>query len=278
MNRKDIPLILACCFVFFIGFMDRSMAKSGTVKIALCQIFALDGDREGNYVRIENALKEAGEKGAQIACFPESVILGWENPDAHQRAYPIPGDDSDRLCRLARKYSMFLCAGLDEKEGENLYGSALLIDDGGNILLKHRKINVLPELMTPPYAVGKEIQAVDTPWGRIGLLICADTFVSENLRRMAELKPDLVLVPYGWAAKEEAWPDHGKELHKTVSKAAQTIGATVAGTDLVGEITHGPWTGQVYGGQSVIADKQGTILAVAKDRDRDILIVELNPN
>lgn len=278
MNRKDIPLLLACCFVFFVGFMDQTMAKPGTWKIAVCQIFALDGDREGNFVRVENAMVEAKEKGAQIACFPESIVLGWENPDAHRRAFPIPGSDSDRFCQLAKKYSIYLCIGLDEKEGENLYGSALLIDNEGNILLKHRKTNVLPELMTPPYSVGKEIQAVNTPLGRIGLLICADTFVEDNLHRMAELKPDLVLVPYGWAAAEDKWPDHGKELHQTVSNAAKAIGAPVVGADLVGEITHGPWTGQVYGGQSVVADKQGTILAIAKDRDRQVLIVELNSN
>lgn len=256
--------------------MDRTMAKSGSIKVALCQIFALDGDREGNFIRIENAVREAKGKEAQIACFPESIIHGWVNPDSHQRACPIPGEDSDRLCQLAIKYSLFLCVGLDEKAGGDLYGSALLIDNKGKILLKHRKTNVLPELMTPPYQTGNEIQAVDTPLGRIGLLICADTFVPENLRRMAELKPDLVLVPYGWAAKEEDWPEHGKELHKVVSNAAKTIGALVVGTDLVGEITHGPWSGQVYGGQSVAADSQGTLLAIGKDRDRDILIVELH--
>ena len=276
MNRKDIPLILICCFVFLIGFMDRTMAKSGPLKIAICQIFALDGDREGNFVRIENAIIEAKEKGARIACFPESIIYGWENPDAHQRACPIPGEDAELLCQLARKNRIYLCVGLDEKAGEFLYDSAILIDDQGQILLKHRKINVLPELMDPPYSTGSDVRTIDTPFGRIGLLICADTFVPEVLHRMSEYKPDLVLVPYGWAAKEEAWPDHGKELHKTVSNAAKTIGAPVVGTDLIGEITHGPWTGQVYGGQSVVADKYGTVLASAKDRDRDVLVITLN--
>jgi predicted amidohydrolase len=45
----------------------------------------------------------------------------------------------------------------------------------------------------------------------------------------------------------------------------------------VGEITKGPWAGRVYGGQSVAADKTGKIIAVAKDRDRDIAIVSINP-
>ena len=92
---------------------------------------------------------------------------------------------------------------------------------------------------------------------------------------MEELKPDLLLVPYGWAAPENKLPEHGQEMAKVVKKAASKIGAYVIGTDLVGEITKGPWAGQVYGGQSVAADGNGTVLAVAKDRDRDIKMVRL---
>jgi predicted amidohydrolase len=62
---------------------------------------------------------------------------------------------------------------------------------------------------------------------------------------------------------------------REVVKAALEIGAPVVGTDLVGEITHGPWTGFVYGGQSVAADAEGHVLAVAADRDRNVLIVEV---
>lgn len=247
-----------------------------TIKIALCQIFSLDGDRSGNFVRIEQAMREAKQSGAEMICFPESMILGWVNRNAHTRAFPIPGEDSDRLCVLARKYDAYLCVGLDEKEGERLYDSVILIDEKGTILLKHRKINVLPELMTPPYSVGSEVRAAQTRFGTIGLLICADTFLPDALKRMAELKPDLVLVPYGWAAKEEAWPGHGKSLADTVSKAAKVIGAPVIGTNLVGEITQGPWTGQVYGGQSIAADPDGGILLTAKDRDRDVQVISVS--
>ena len=60
-----------------------------------------------------------------------------------------------------------------------------------------------------------------------------------------------------------------------MSKAAKAIGAPVVGVDLVGSITHGPWTGQTYGGQSVVADGSGRILAAAEDRDVDVLIVDI---
>ena len=248
----------------------------GTVQVAMCQIVCMDGDRRGNLARIENAVAEAAKAGAEIACFPESAIYGWVNPEAHRRAHPIPGEDSRRLCAMAKRHEMFLCVGLDEKVREDLYDSALLIDNTGRILLKHRKIILLGELMTPPYTAGQDVRVVETPLGRIGVLICADTHEPELLARMAALKPDLVLVPYGYAAPEHAWPKHGKELERVITKAAKAFDAPVIGTNLIGQITQGPWAGRTYAGHSVAADRTGEILALGRDFDRDIVVVTVS--
>lgn len=246
-----------------------------SARIAMCQTVCLDGDRKGNLARAERAVAEAAAGKAEIVCLPEMAIYGWVNPDAHERAHPIPGDDSERLCELAKKHDVFLCAGLAEKDGEHLYDSALLIDSGGRILSKHRKINILTELMTPPYTPGRDVTIAETKFGRIGLLICADTHSAEILASMTELHPKLVIVPYGYAAREESWPEHGQVLEEVVANAAKTIGAPAIGTNLIGQITHGPWTGMTYAGHSIATDKAGKIVAVARDFDPDVRIVSL---
>src|ERR1035441_1149975 len=164
--------------VTIMALLGALPAQSRTVRVAVCQILSIDGDREGNFRRVEYALEEARAAHADIAAFPESVILGWENPGAHRMATPIPGADSDRIAALARKYGLMISIGLDEKDGERLYDSAILVDRTGRILWKHRKLNVLPELMNPPYSTGspEAIGVVETPYGRIGIVICADTF------------------------------------------------------------------------------------------------------
>ncbi|MEA3225876.1 MAG: carbon-nitrogen hydrolase family protein, partial [Planctomycetota bacterium] len=63
---------------------------------------------------------------------------------------------------------------------------------------------------------------------------------------------------------------------KVVKNTARKTGAFVVGTNLVGEITHGPWKGRVYGGHSAAADKTGQTVAVAGDRERDICLVAYN--
>ena len=267
-------MALICALALF----SPLYAKDEPMNIAMCQIIALDSDREGNFVRIESAIKEASQQDADLVCFGETTILGWVNPAAHERAHPIPGKDTERLGRLARQYDVHVCAGLAEKVGDDLYDSAVLIDNQGNILLKHRKMNILTHLMTPPYTPGQGVQAVSTRFGVIGLLICADSFKASICQRMAGLKPDLVLIPYGWAAKEDAWPEHGDSLKSTVQQAARSMNAPVIGTDLVGQISSGPWRGMVYGGLSVAATARGEVMAVGKDRQRDVKVISIDLN
>src|ERR1035437_7089799 len=177
--------------------ISSDIAAQRQLRVAVCQILVIESDREGNFRRIEYALSDAAEKRVDLAVFPESSILGWENPEAHALAEPIPGRDSDRISELARKYGMMIAIGLDEKEGDKLYDSAILVDKTGRILWKHRKINVLPGLMSPPYTPGlsTDIHVVTTELGRVGMLICADTFTDSHIDKLRDERPDLVIVP-----------------------------------------------------------------------------------
>ncbi len=277
LHRKTLVSTVLLAVFLPAQFGMTQNAGRRTVRLAVCQILVIDGDREGNFRRIEYALEGAQAQHADIAVFPESSILGWENPDAHRLAEPIPGKDSDRISALARKYSLMIAIGLDEKDGDRLYDSAILVDKNGKLLWKHRKINVLPELMTPPYSQGRpeDIGVVDTEFGRIAVLICADTFTDAFLNRLKSFKPDLALVPYGWAAPDDQWPQHSTVLEELVKKRAAELKCPMAGVDLVGEMTHGPWAGQTYGGSSFVADGNGKILLTARDRDTDLRVIDL---
>jgi N-carbamoylputrescine amidase len=263
--------------IVIIGTIIHVMSRRKGPGIAMCQIFILDGDRSGNFVRIENAIAEAKSKGAELICFPEATMLGWLNADAHSRACTIPGPDSEQLCELAKKYGVYLCIGVEEFELGRLFNSALLIDNRGRILLKHRQVNIPQKLMSPPYSAGSEsdIATVNTKFGKIGLLICADTHREDLLDLVAALKPNLLLAPYGYAEEELKWPAHGEEFHNVVINAAKRTGAAVIGTNPVGRISRGPWGGRVYGGNSIAVDKTGNIIDKAKDRDRDVKIVSI---
>ncbi len=245
----------------------------------MCQILCVDGDLQGNLQRIEAALEEAAARQAQIACFPESAILGWVNPDAHALADSIPGPTTDRLGAMARRHGMMICIGLDEKSGGHLYDAAVLIGADGAVLLKQRKIDNLAhlKLMDPPYADGRpaDLRVVDTPLGRIGIAICADAYDEAIVRRIGAAAPDLLLATFAWAAEADRWPRHGEVLARIVARAAQQARCPVIGTNRVGRIAHGPWAGRIYGGQSVAADARGNILVTLRDRDDEVRVLQV---
>jgi predicted amidohydrolase len=168
-----------------------------------------------------------------------------------------------------------IAIGLDEKDGDRLYDSAILVDGFGALLWKHRKINVLPELMIPPYSEGQpeNIGVVETSFGRVGLVICADTFTDHHFERMRQFNPDLLLVPYGWAAEPWEWPAHSTDLEALVTRRAAQIRCPIVGVNLVGQMTHGPWKGRTYGGASLAVDSDGRVLRLLRDRDVEVAVV-----
>jgi N-carbamoylputrescine amidase len=281
-------LPLTCSSHFYILFLlfqllgllfNSTAVAMAKVKVAIAQIRCVDSDMEGNLERISRMAAQAKSQGAQLVFFPETADLGWVNPQAHELAGPVPGPFSGRVSELARSNEIWIGIGLCEKHGDRLYDSALLIDPSGEIVLKHRKINLLDWLMEPPYTAGsiENIKAVQTPFGRIGVMICADSFKEDLREAMLAQRPDLVYIPYGWAAPREKWPEHSFSLVMTVQKAARHVGAVVIGPNLVGEITHGPWKGQTFEGLSTAADRDGMSLVQGKWNKEDLLVIEVEP-
>jgi N-carbamoylputrescine amidase len=74
----------------------------------------------------------------------------------------------------------------------------------------------------------------------------------------------------------DKWPGHAKELEKLVVRRAIQWKCPVVGTDLVGQMSHGPWKGQTYGGASVVVDAQGQVQHVLRDRDVEVRTVTVD--
>lgn len=250
------------------------------IKIAIAQPRCTDSDLESNLARIEALVKQAADQSAKIVFFPETVDLGWVNPAAHALAGPVPdGRAAQAVCAMVIAHGIWIGIGLNEQDGGKLRDTAILVSSEGEIVLKHRKINLLDWLMDPPYTPGRpeDIATVQTPFGRVGLLICADSFSEELVGRLAELKPDLVYIPYGWAAKQDEWPEHSFSLVQRVQKTARALGAPVIGPNLVGRISKGPWTGYTYEGLSTAADAFGMSLVQGKWNREDLILLEIEP-
>ncbi len=82
-----------------------------------------------------------------------------------------------------------------EKEGSLIYNTGVLMDRGGNIAGKYRKVQ-LP-LAEAEFGVtpGCEFPVFDTDFGKIGILICFDHFFPEPARILSYNGAEIIFVP-----------------------------------------------------------------------------------
>lgn len=116
---------------------------------------------------------------------------GWTG-----HALPMPNEVEDVFRRLAEKHQIWLIPGsLYEKTPEGIYNTTPVIDPGGNIIARYRKM--FPFM---PYEVGveqgTEFCVFDVPdVGRFGVSICYDMWFPETSRTLASMGAEVLLHP-----------------------------------------------------------------------------------
>ena len=231
-------------------------------RLALVQMLVEGGAKEANLGRAEARIGEAAREGAQVVLLPEVCDLGWTDPSALDSAEPIPdGEPCRRLQAAARTYGVYVCAGLTEKADDGVYNSAVLISPAGEVLLKHRKLNEL-DIAHHLYAQGDRLGVVATPYGRVGVLICADATAAHYalLRAMGYMGADVVLLPSAWAVP----PDHdntrepyGDTWRRPFGTVGKEFRMWIAAASNVGRLRAGAWKDWRCIGCSLVMDSTG---------------------
>lgn len=236
-----------------------------TIKMGMAQLLVEGREPERNFRRAEKLIAEAASAGCQIVLLPETIDFAWTHPAALSESQPIPGPFSDLFCEFARKYNIYICVGLTERSGGTPvnHNAALLISNTGDIVLKYHKINLLV-VEHPYYKAGKTLNVVDTPWGRIGVNICADNYtdglcIGHTLARMGA---QIILSPSSWTVgydiTEENDPYHDKWI-KPLGSLAQLYDIVVVSATSVGYIIGGPYEGKKQVGCSLCVGPGGII-------------------
>lgn len=257
-----------------------------TIKIAMAQMLVKGGDAEANLDRAEQMIRQAADMSCDLVLLPECLDVGWTHPSARQLAEPIPGRNSERLADLARSTGIHVVAGLTERDGERIYNAAVLIAPSGQILLVHRKVNIL-DIAQNLYSTGDRLSVADTTLGRLGINICADNF-RESLclgHSLAAMGAQAILSPCAWAVPADHNPiaePYGGLWIDTYTEVARQHGIPVVGVSNVGPLDAGPWAGRKCIGCSLAVDRQGQIaLQAGYGESAETLpevVLQLGPN
>lgn len=167
------------------------------VRVVCCELAPVVGDLDGNLARTAAAVHAAVAAGAQIVVLPELVTSGYcfASP-AEARSLAIPADHP-ALSGWGASGAVVI-GGFAELGGDGLiFNSAVLVDPGG-VRAVYRKTHLWDgeALFFTPGADPAPV--VETPVGRIGVMICYDVEFPEMTRAVALRGADLLAVPTNW--------------------------------------------------------------------------------
>ncbi|KAF2295869.1 hypothetical protein GH714_034790 [Hevea brasiliensis] len=178
-----------------------------TVRVAAAQMTSIN-DLAANFATCSRLTKEAAAAGAKLLCLPESFsFIGAKDGDSVKVAEPLDGPIMQQYCSLARESGIWLSLGGFQERGcddAHLRNTHVIIDDSGNIRDTYRKI-FLFDVDVPGGRVykessfteaGKDIVAVDSPAGRLGLSVCYDLRFPELYQQLRfQKEAQILLVP-----------------------------------------------------------------------------------
>jgi nitrilase len=170
------------------------------VKVAVCQKPPVLLDLPATMDRALATLAEAAGAGARLVVFPEAYLPGYPtwiwrlrpggdmalgnrlHAELRRNSVNIGAGGLDRLCQAAAKHGVVVVMGLNEIDaqfsGTTLYNTLVIIGADGAILNRHRKLMPTnPERMVWGCGDASGLRVVDTPVGRIGALLCWESYM-----------------------------------------------------------------------------------------------------
>jgi len=253
--------------------------------------------------RAVGLVERAAQDGAGLIVFPEAWFPGYPTfvwrlaPGAgmgktddlfamlQANAVDLSRNGMAPLQEAAREHGMVIVAGYHEVDGavsgSTLYNSCAIIDADGRIANNHRKLMPTnPERMVWGFGDGSGLNVVDTAVGRIGALICWESYMPLARYALYAQNIDIYVAP--------TW-DSGDTWLATMQHIAREGGCWVIGcatalevADIPTDIPHydelfpnqDEW---VNPGDAVVYKPFGGIAAGPMHREKGLLMAEIDP-
>jgi nitrilase len=259
-------------------------------------------EREATLAAAVAALAEAADHGARLVVFPETFVPGYPawmwrlrpGPDMalteriHARlranSVSLAADELAPLRRAAGERKLTVVCGIHERDTEHgggtLYNTVVTIGADGALLNRHRKLMPTnPERMVWGCGDATGLRAVDTPCGRVGALICWESYMPLARFALYAQGIDIYVAPTY---------DSGERAVATMQHIAREAGCWVVSCGCAFQASDIPDTfpgkAELFGtpdewinpGDSVVVAPGGKVVAGPLHEERGILYAELD--
>ena len=258
-------------------------------------------DKQETLNRVVNYIDEAVSEGASLLVFPEAYVPGYPtwiwrlrpggdmalSGEIHalllENAVDLAAADLQPVQDVAAGHGVTVVLGINEIDsafsGTTIFNTVVVIGPRGSILNRHRKMMPTnPERMVWGMGDASGLRVVDTPAGRLGSLICWESYMP--LARYALYAQDIdIYVAPTW--------DTGESWLATMRHIAKEAGCWVIGTATAMQGSDIPdklpgrdrlfnadeW---INDGDAVVVKPMGAIAAGPLNREKGILYAEVD--
>ena len=235
--------------------------------------FSCHEEKERNIEKAVRLARIAVEKGAQVICFPELFTNPWFPREMGKRhfsfAEKLDGLSVTPMQNLAKEYGVvFICPIFEEAE-DGFFNSAVIIDAGGEILGRYRKIHVpqIPLWEERFYFLPGNLglPVFRTKFAVIGVQICWDNFFPEGSRILALKGAQIIFSPTAAAfASQKKW-------ETIISSNAISNGVYIFRVNRVGSEEK-----QDFYGRSFCVSPEGELLDTPTGMKEGIALLDVN--
>ena len=263
------------------------------VTVACAQVEPVLFDRDATIARIGEVAAEVAGKGAQLVLFPEAFIPvypsnrwvrflagGQDSKSAWAKlarsSLEIPSPDSDRIGEIAREHGLWLAVGANELDRGSIYNALLLYGPDGDLALHHRKlVPTNHERLVWGQGTCAGLEAVETPLGRVGGLICWENFMPLARFSLYESGLEIYLAPT--AEDSEQWHDSMKHIARESRAFVLSCCVLQRASSFPDDVQLAEGDELIGRGGSAILAPDGTYLAGPLWDEEGILYAELDP-
>src|SRR5512132_884157 len=197
--------------------------NEAVVRVGVVQAGAAPFDAAGCIDKAVRLTAEAAAAGAKVILFPEAFVGGYPKGlnyglvvgarDAAGReefrlyleqAVDVPGPETMRLGEAAAAAHSYVVIGVIERDMGTCYCTVLFFGPEGGLLGKHRKLMPTAlERMIWGFGAGSTLTAIESPYGRIGSVICWENYMP--MLRMAMYAKNVALYCAPTADDRDTW-------------------------------------------------------------------------
>ncbi|MDD9206938.1 carbon-nitrogen hydrolase [Georgenia sp. 10Sc9-8] len=243
--------------------------------VACAQTEPVLGDIEANIEVHRAVVRDTAARGASLVVLPEAASAGYmfaDRAEARSLAQEVTTGPTVTAWRdLAAELGIWIAGGFTELADGDLFNSAALVGPSGVASL-YRKVHLwnAEKEIYKPGDLGFPV--VETPLGRLGLMVCYDAWFPESLRSYGLGGADLVCAPSNYV------PVPGQPPGPTMASLMCMAGAHSNQLYVAAASRTGVERGQGFIGSSLITDHTGWVLAgPADDSGPTTLLARVDP-